>query len=183
MHLADNTLTAFIEAFSSQKALAEKAIAQVSDEDLRRAPDENTNSIAVIIKHLSGNLVSRFSDFLTTDGEKPWRDRDAEFVDSFAPGPAGRSEIMGAWEQGWSVLFATLAALQPEHLDWQVFIRGEPYFVPGALTRSLAHTSYHVGQIVLTARLMNRSNWKTITIPRGHSKAFNTQMGFRPPQA
>jgi hypothetical protein len=183
MHLADNTLNAFIEAFASQKALAEKAIVQVSDADLRRAPDENTNSIAVIMKHVSGNLVSRFTDFLTTDGEKPWRNRDDEFADTFAPSAGGRSEIMAAWENGWSVLFATLAALQPDHLEWQVFIRGEPYFVPGALARALAHTSYHCGQIVLTARLMNKDNWKVITIPRGHSQAFNTQMGYRPPQA
>ncbi|HVU64470.1 MAG TPA: DUF1572 family protein [Phycisphaerales bacterium] len=182
MHLADNTLTAFIEAFHAQKKLADKAVAQVSDDDLRRAPDENTNSIAVIIKHVSGNLVSRFTDFLTTDGEKPWRDRDAEFVDSFAPGAAGRAEILAAWENGWNVLFSTLGAMQHDHLEWQVFIRGETFTVPAALARSLAHTSYHVGQIVLTARLLVRNNWQTITIPRGHSQAFNTQMGYRPQQ-
>jgi hypothetical protein len=178
MNSADNTLTAFIEGFAAQKTLADKAIAQVSDDDLRRAIDANTNSIAVIIKHLSGNLVSRFTDLLTTDGEKPWRDRDGEFNDTFAPGAQGRTEILAAWENGWSILFQTLGGLRPEHLEWQVFIRGEPYFVPGALTRSLAHTSYHVGQIVLTARLLNKDRWEVITIPRGGSKKFNADMGF-----
>lgn len=185
MHLADNTLTAFIEAFHAQKTLAEKAFAQVSDDDLRRAPDaptDNTNSIAVIIKHISGNLISRFTDFLTTDGEKAWRNRDDEFVDTFAAGAAGRAEIMAAWENGWNVLFNTLGTMQPDHMDWQVFIRGEPYFVPGALARSLAHTSYHVGQIVLTARLLAKDQWQVITIPRGQSKTFNMQMGYRPPE-
>ncbi len=186
MHAADNTLSAFIESFAAQKSLADKAIAQVSDDDLRRAldpPTGNTNSIAVIIKHVSGNLVSRFTDFLTTDGEKPWRDRDAEFTDTFAPaGGGGREEILAAWENGWTILFQTLSGLRPEHLDWQVFIRGEPFFVPQALARSLAHTSYHVGQIVLTARVLNRDNWQTITIPRGGSRQFNAEMGFTPPQ-
>jgi len=178
MYLADNVLNGFLESFHAQKNLADRAIAQVSDSDLRRPLDENTNSVAIIMKHVSGNLVSRFTDFLTTDGEKPWRDRDAEFTDTFRD----RSEAVAYWENGWSVLFDTFNRLRPEHMDWQVFIRGESYYVPAALARSLAHTSYHVGQIVLTSRLMCKGRWETITIPRGQSRQFNTSMGFGPPE-
>jgi len=172
----DLTLPAFLDAFHAQKSLADKAIAQVPDADLRRPLDANTNSIAVIMKHVAGNLASRFTDFLVADGEKPWRNRDAEFIDSFRD----RSDILAAWEGGWKVLFDTLESLRPEHLEWQVFIRGEPFTVPAALARSLAHTSYHVGQIVLTSRLMAKDHWQTITIPRGGSQQFNQQVGYEP---
>ena len=174
MYLADNVLHGYLDAFHAQKNLADRAIAQIADADLRRPLDENTNSIAVIMKHVSGNLISRFTEFLTTDGEKPWRDRDAEFTDTFRD----RSEIIAYWEGGWNTLFDTFASLRPEHLDWQVFIRGDPFYVPGALARSLAHTSYHCGQIVLTSRLMAKDKWEVITIPRGQSKKFNLQMGY-----
>jgi hypothetical protein len=174
MHLADNVLHGFLEAFHAQKTLADKAIAQVADSDLRRPLDENTNSVAVIMKHMAGNLISRFTDFLTTDGEKPWRDRDAEFADTFRD----RSEVIAYWASGWTTLFDTFAILRPEHLDWQVFIRGESYYVPAALARSLAHTSYHVGQIVATSRVMCKDRWEVITIPRGKSRQFNAEMGF-----
>jgi hypothetical protein len=178
MYLADNVLSGFLDAFHAQKNLADKAIAQVSDSDLRRPLDENTNSVAIIMKHVAGNLASRFTDFLTTDGEKPWRDRDAEFTDTFRD----RSEVLASWESGWNVLFETFASLRPEHMDWQIFIRGESYYVPAALARSLAHTSYHVGQIVLTSRLMCKTQWQTITIPRGQSRQFNTSIGFGTPE-
>lgn len=178
MYLADNVLSSFIDAFHAQKALADKAIAQVSDDALRKPLDENTNSVAVIMKHVAGNLISRFTDFLTTDGEKPWRDRDAEFADTFPSGEQGRAEILAFWEGGWNCLFDSLGQLRGEHLEWQVFIRGEPYYVSGALARSLAHTSYHVGQIVMTSRVMAKGNWKTITIARGKSKQFNASLGF-----
>ena len=179
MHLADNVLQGFLDAFHAQKTLADKAMAQVSDADLRRPLDENTNSVAVITKHVAGNLISRFTDFLTTDGEKPWRDRDAEFADTFRD----RAEAVAYWEGGWNCLFDTFAMLRPEHLEWQVFIRGESFYVPAALARSLAHTSYHVGQIVQTARVMCKERWEVITIPRGNSKQFNAEMGFGPPDA
>ena len=179
MHSADNVLTGYLEAFHAQKSLADRAIVQVGDMDLRRALDENTNSVGVIMKHVAGNLISRFTDFLTTDGEKPWRDRDAEFADTFRD----RAEIVAYWEGGWTALFDTLGSLRPEHLDWQVFIRGESYYVPAALARSLGHTSYHVGQIVLTSRVMCKDRWEVITIPRGGSKGFNAQMGFGAPEA
>lgn len=178
MNPAAQVLPGLIDAFHAQKALAERAITQVSDEDLRRPLDQNTNSIAVIMKHVGGNLQSRFTDFLTSDGEKPWRDRDGEFVDSFN----SREEIMACWEAGWNCLFNALESLNAEHLSWEVMIRAEPHSVPKALGRALAHVGYHAGQIVLTARLLNKDNWKTITIARGGTRAFNERMGYEPEQ-
>lgn len=177
MRRRDDVLPAFLDAFTSQKELAEKAIQQVSDLDLRRALDENTNSIAIIMKHVGGNLRSRFTDFLTADGEKPDRDRDDEFVDTFR----NRAEVMHAWEEGWRILFDTLHALQPEHFAWSIMIRGEAFTVTEALARSLAHTSYHIGQIVLLARLHGKDRWSTITIPKGQSRQYNRRMGYTPP--
>jgi hypothetical protein len=176
MNPYDNVLPAYIDTFYSQKELAEKAISQVSDELLRTAPDANTNSIAVIMKHISGNLRSRFTDFLHTDGEKPWRDRDDEFIDNFRD----RAEIIAYWEAGWDVLFECLKNLRHDHLAWDVTIRGEAHSVPHALDRALAHVGYHTGQIVLTARFLCKDSWSTITVPRGGSKQFNRDRGFEP---
>jgi hypothetical protein len=158
-----------VVAFRSNKGWADKAVAQVTDEKLHVALDPNTNSIAVIMKHVAGNLLSRWTDFLTTDGEKPWRNRDDEFVDSFA----NRAELLDYWEQGWNRLFETLGSLTPGDLARTVLIRGEPHTVPLAVHRSLAHCGYHVGQIVLIARILAGDKWQTITIPRGGSANFN----------
>lgn len=179
MQTAEHVIVGFLDAFTAQKKLADKAIAQVPDDLLRRALDENTNSVAIIMKHVSGNLLSRFTEFLTSDGEKPWRNRDAEFVDTFND----RAEILSYWESGWRCLFDAIGTLRPEHLAWHVTIRGEPHTVPYALSRSLAHTSYHVGQIVLIARVLCRDQWSTITIPRGQSAQFNAGIGYVPPGA
>ena len=124
-----------ITVFRSNKSWADKAIAQLDDERLHAALDANTNSVAVIMKHVAGNLRSRWTDFLTTDGEKPWRDRDDEFVDTFAT----RDELLAYWESGWQRLFDTLAALTPADLARTVTIRGEPHSVPLTIQRSLAH--------------------------------------------
>ncbi len=163
----------WIEAATStlrnNKAWADRAISQLPDEKLKSALDSNTNSIAVIMKHVSGNLLSRWTDFLTTDGEKPWRDRDDEFVDSFA----NRQELLDYWEKGWACLFQTLGSLQPADVAKTVEIRGETHSVPLALQRSLAHCGYHVGQIMLIARVLAGEDWKTITIPKGESAKYN----------
>lgn len=161
-----------LAAFRSNKGWADKAIAQTSDERLRVALDANTNSIAVIMKHVAGNLLSRWTDFLTTDGEKPWRNRDDEFTDSFA----SRDELLAYWESGWQRLFATLESLTAEDVLKTVTIRGEPHSVPLAISRSLAHCGYHVGQIVMIARILAGDQWTTITIPRGGSGQFNTNV-------
>jgi hypothetical protein len=176
---ADTILPALISAFQSQKRLAEKAIVQLPDEKLHVPLDANTNSVAVIMRHMAGNLRSRFSDFLTTDGEKPDRDRDGEFVDDAG---ATREQIMSHWETGWRVLFDTLASLRPEDLTKTITIRQEPWVVVDALHRALAHQAYHVGQIVQLARFLAKDDWQTITIPRGGSQGFNRTMQEKPGQ-
>ena len=162
-------LAAIVAAFEANKRLADQAVQQVPDDRLHVALDGNTNSIAVIMKHVAGNLTSRWTDFLTSDGEKPNRNRDDEFIDTFR----GRAELLDCWEQGWACLLTTLKSLQPEDCGKTVMIRGEPHTVPLALERSLAHTCYHVGQIVQVARVHAGENWNTLTIPRGGSQQFN----------
>jgi hypothetical protein len=158
-----------ITAFRTQQVWADKAVAQVPDDRLRVALDPNTNSIAVVMKHVAGNLLSRWTDFLTSDGEKSWRNRDDEFIDTFG----SRDEVLRFWEQGWQCLFDTLGSLTSDDLAKTVTIRGEPHSVPLAIHRSLAHTAYHVGQIMLTARILAGDHWQTITIPRGSSASYN----------
>ncbi|MEX2287209.1 MAG: DUF1572 family protein [Planctomycetaceae bacterium] len=162
-------LDELVQLFRDHKQFAEKAVVQVSDEDLHKALHPETNSIAVIMKHIAGNLVSRFTDFLTTDGEKPDRNRDHEFVDDFR----SRHELLDYWERGWDCLFSALAGLTPADLEQTVTIRGEPHSVVKALDRSIAHLAYHVGQIVLIARIHAGENWNVMTIPRGGSDEFN----------
>ena len=161
-----------IASFRANKNWADKAIAQLPDDKLHVALDENTNSIAVIMKHVAGNLLSRWTDFLTTDGEKPWRNRDDEFVDTFQ----NRSDVSAYWEQGWDRLFATLQGLSAADLSQTVTIRCEPHTVPLAIHRSLAHCAYHIGQMIMIARILAGDDWKTITIPRGQSASYNTRV-------
>ena len=169
MSLSATFMAAIINAFEANKRLADRAVAQVPDDKLHAALDAHTNSIAVMMKRVAGNLASRWTDFLTTDGEKPWRNRDEEFVDSFR----GRAEILELWERGWACLLKTLQGLKPEDLEKTVLIRGEPHSVPLALERSLGHTCYHIGQIVQVARIHAGEKWNTLTIPRGGSEQFN----------
>jgi uncharacterized damage-inducible protein DinB len=169
MNIAAEFLYAIINAFEANKRLADRAVEQLPDDKLHLALDATTNSIAVIMKHVAGNLLSRWTDFLATDGEKPWRIRDDEFVDAFS----SRAEILELWERGWACLFETLRSLKPEDLEKTVLIRGEPHSVPLALERSLGHTCYHVGQIVQIARIHAGDKWNTLTIPRGGSEEFN----------
>jgi hypothetical protein len=169
MDIAEAFLAAIVNAFEANKRLADRAVEQVPDDKLHVALDENTNSIAVIMKHVAGNLTSRWTDFLTTEGEKPGRNRDGEFVDTFG----SREELLDCWERGWSCLLTTLKTLKSEDCGKIVSIRGEPHSVPLALERSLGHTCYHVGQIVQVARIHAGEKWKTLTIPRGGSEQFN----------
>lgn len=162
-------MSAIINTFEANQKMAERAVEQVSDEGLRVALDENTNSIAVIMKHVAGNLISRWTDFLTTDGEKPDRNRDDEFIDTFSE----RKELLAYWERGWSTLLESLKSLTPDDLEKTVYIRGEAHTVPLAIQRSLGHTCYHVGQILQVARVQAGDNWNTLTIPRGQSEEFN----------
>ena len=149
--------------FEKMKALAEGALAQVPDAALNTAIDGESNSLAVIVKHMAGNLRSRFTDFLTTDGEKPDRDRDAEFV---VDGAVDRAAMLAGWERGWAVLFKALDQLTPEDLLKDVFIRSERHSVMQAIHRQLTHHAYHVGQIVFLAKHLQADSWKTLSMPR-----------------
>jgi len=161
-----------LSSFQANKGWADKAIGQLPDDKLHVALDANTNCIAVIMKHVAGNLLSRWTDFLTSDGEKPSRNRDDEFVDSFPT----RDELLAYWNSGWQTLFDSLESLAADDLRKTVTIRGEPHSVPLAMQRSLGHTCYHVAQIILIARILAGDNWTTITIPRGASASFNQRV-------
>jgi hypothetical protein len=144
------------------KTIGESAMAQVADDGLNRIGSADGNSIAMIVRHMSGNFFSRFTDFLTSDGEKPWRDRDREFVER----PYSRAEVEAMWTGGWRAMLEAIGALSEADLDRTVTIRGEPVTVHAALCRALAHAAYHVGQIVLLARLVAPGEWQWITIPK-----------------
>jgi hypothetical protein len=156
--------------FRSLKRLAEKSLAQVSDSDFFEALDPGSNSAAVLVKHLAGNLRSRWRDFLTSDGEKPDRRRDSEF--EIGPDDT-RASLTGKWEEGWRTLFAALEALAPEDLSREILIRGERISVLRAINRQLTHYADHVGQIVLLSKHWAGERWQTLSIPRGRSEEFN----------
>ncbi|HMB94185.1 MAG TPA: DinB family protein [Rhodothermales bacterium] len=159
----------FATEFQRYRVIAEKSLAQVSDAALNHVPMPDGNSLAMLVRHLSGNFLSRFTDFLTTDGEKPWRHRDNEFEER----SYSREEINQMWEEGWAVLEQTLHDLSEEDLNRSVQIRGRALTVHAALARSLAHLSYHVGQMVLLARIEQQQAWEWITIPKGQSEQYN----------
>ena len=161
-------------SFRKQKELAEKAFRQVADENFFQKPGEHSNSIAIVIKHMAGNLASRWTDFLTTDGDKPWRDRDAEFI--IGPDDT-RERLIAAWEAGWAALLQALAGLQEDDLLKKVMIRREEHTVFQAIHRSLTHTAYHVGQIVYLSRLLTKEGWQWITIPPGQSRQAKDKGG------
>lgn len=173
-------LTDARSVFRKYQQLAEDAMAQVTDSQLFEVPCEepasldlahDSNSIAVIVKHVAGNLRSRWTDFLTTDGEKPWRNRDAEF----AGVPENRESLISDWQQGWACLFAALEPLTDEDLGRTVKIRGEAHSVMQAVNRQLAHYAYHVGQIVWLAKHFQGSRWKSLSIAKNASAAVNTR--------
>ena len=174
--LASQYLDEIRRQFRGHKRLAEGAISQLRDKELFVALDAESNSIAVIIKHLAGNMRSRFTDFLTTDGEKPDRHRDQEF-EMYAG--ATRTEVMRWWEEGWARVFSAIETLKPEDLMRTVTIRGETHSVLQALNRQVAHYAYHVGQIVFLAKHSRSTEWKSLSVPRGKSEEFNAQMAAK----
>jgi len=172
------TLKNTISVYQYYKTLGEKAMAQVDDAVLFHTPDEKSNSISVIVKHLHGNMLSRWTDFLTSDGEKEWRQRDEEFEETNGT----RDEIMKQWEEGWVCLFNALHDLKPEDFSKTVYIRNQGQSVLDAIMRQLAHYAYHVGQIVYLARMYNDGDWKTLTIPKGESGTHNADRFSAPKQ-
>jgi hypothetical protein len=177
MSLHDLTLAAAVEEFRKTKAYAEKAFAQLRDEDFFVRLNDQQSSIAAYIRHVAGNMRSRWTDFLTTDGEKPDRDRENEFAETAVP----RADLLATWEAGWHTLFAALESLQPGDLERTVLIRKEPHSVIQAIIRQIAHYTWHVGQIVLLAKHIKTNRhepWNYMTIPPGGSQAFNRAKGL-----
>jgi hypothetical protein len=171
--LAEHYLSDVAARFEALRTLAERAAAQVDDDAFRAPLDADGNGIALLMKHMAGNLQSRFAGFLTEDGEKPWRDRDAEFV--LEPDDT-REAILARWKEGWDTLSAALAGLGPDDLLRTVTIRGEPHTVVEALSRQLTHHAQHAGQIVMLARHHAGARWQTLSIPRGESAAYTRRL-------
>jgi hypothetical protein len=158
--------------FRFYRGLGEKAMAQVTDEQLVQVLDREMNSIALIVKHMAGNMRSRWTDFLTTDGEKPDRNRDSEFIDP----PADRAAVMAMWEEGWRCVFSALEPLTDADLQRTVTIRGEAHSVMQAINRQIAHYAYHCGQIVLLAKHFRGDQWQSLSIPRNRSADFDRRV-------
>ena len=166
LEVASHYLDEVRRQFRGHKRLAEGAMAQLTDQEVFLAPDPESNSVAVTVKHMAGNMRSRFTDFLTSDGEKPGRNREGEFD---VPDLVPREEILKWWDEGWTIAMASIEALTPEDLDRTIRIRGEALLVVEALNRSVTHTAYHVGQIVYLARHLAWPDWKSLSIPKGKS--------------
>jgi hypothetical protein len=168
--LAEEYLADAIASFRAYKKLTDKAIAQVTDEELFVTLDEESNSIAVVMKHLAGNMVSRWTDFLTSDGEKPDRNRDMEFV---IESNTTRDDVISYWERGWKCVFDAIEPLTPADFARRVTIRGQEHTIVQAINRQLSHYSYHIGQIVFLAKHFRSSEWQSLSIPKNRSAAFN----------
>lgn len=169
MKTEKNPLSGTIRLFQYYKLLTEKAIAQISDQQLFEKPGSALNSIAILMKHLSGNMKSRWTNFRTEDGEKPWRNRENEFVDNFS----SRREVLDSWEEGWNILFDALRSVKQEELKKIIYIRNEGASIRDAIDRHLAHVAYHTGQIVLLARMMAGEKWESLSIPKGKTEQYN----------
>lgn len=170
--LAVHLLETAINSFRSMKKLGDGTLSQLYEAGVKWVPDKESNSVAVIVKHVSGNMISRWTDFLTTDGEKPNRNRDDEFVDDVKD----LAHLKEVWESGWSVLLSTLESLQPEDLLRTVSIRGQDHSVIQAILRQISHYGYHVGQIVYVGKAHKSANWQTLSIAKGGSNKFNDSM-------
>jgi hypothetical protein len=162
--------------FEYYKSLGEKTFAQLTDEQLFHQADEESNSVAAIVKHLWGNMLSRWTDFLNSDGEKEWRKRDAEFIHDMTT----REELLEKWEAGWSCLFKALHSLTDNDLSKVIYIRNQGHTVLEAINRQLAHYPYHIGQIVFIGKMLTKDKWVSLSIPRGASTDFNREMFSRP---
>ncbi len=175
--LAKHYLGDALSSFRTYKKLAEKALDQLKEDEFFVTLDDESNSVAVIMKHIAGNMFSRWTDFLTTDGEKPNRNRDMEFV---IDASTTKSEILDYWEKGWQCLFEALEPLQPDDFERKVSIRGQEHTIVQAINRQLAHYAYHIGQIVFLAKHFRASQWNSLSIPRNKSAEFNAYLSQAP---
>jgi hypothetical protein len=172
MNTEEVFLKSAIKKFNAQKSLGEKTFAQLDEKDLFFKPSKESNSIAVIVQHMSGNMLSRWTNFLTEDGEKPWRERDKEFEDILTTQDA----MLLAWNAGWQRVLNTLELLKPADLMKTITIRSEPLLVVDAIIRQVDHYGYHVGQIVYIGRLIKDESWQSLSIPKNKSREFNDAM-------
>lgn len=177
MSLGQEYLTTVIKRLKYYKELGEKTFEQLNDKDLHYLPTSESNSIAIIIQHLAGNMLSRFTNFLTEDGEKEWRQRDDEFeIHDYS-----KQQVIDLWNKGWHCCFSALAALNEDDLLKTIYIRNEPLTVIDAINRQLAHYPYHIGQIVFIGRMIKDKDWKNLSIPKGQSQQYNTGGGLKDP--
>lgn len=175
--MATGYLESVIKQFEYYKLLGEKTFTQLTDEDFFRQTNEDSNSIAIIVNHLGGNMLSRWTDFLTTDGEKEWRNRDAEFESELST----KQEVIEKWDRGWKVFLDTLKSLKSEDLEKIIYIRNQGHSVLEAINRQLAHYPYHIGQIVFIGKMICTNPWQSLSIPKGNSTQYN-QEKFRQPK-
>lgn len=174
--MIDNYLDSVRKQFEYYKLLGDRTFAQLDEADLFYQPNEASNSIAIIVKHLWGNMLSRWTDFLTSDGEKDWRERDAEFE----PTIQTRTELIEKWEAGWQVLFTALDSVNADNFDTIIYIRNMGHTITEAINRQLAHYAYHVGQITYIGRMIKNEAWQSLSVPKGGSKAYNAAKFAQP---
>ena len=172
MSLSEKYLTSAIKEFHRYKAMGDKTFARLNDQEIHRRSNDESNSIAIIAKHMVGNMLSRWTNFLTEDGEKPWRERDAEFEDPYS----SKKEMLEAWEKGWQCVFDALDTIDESNFQNDFFIRGEKHNIFEAVNRQLAHSAYHTGQIIMTAKNILGDKWQSLSIPKGRSREFNKSM-------
>ena len=171
-----NYLNSVIKQFEYYKMLGDKSFEQVDEEKLFYQYNEDSNSMATIVKHLHGNMLSRWTDFLTTDGEKEFRNRDAEFENDIN----SKAELLDLWSEGWNCFLTTLKALKVEDLSKTIYIRNQGHTVLEAINRQLAHYPYHIGQLVFIAKMVSQSNWVSLSIPKGNSQTYNDEKFSNP---
>ncbi len=172
MNFQENYLSSVKFEFNRYKTMGDKTFAQLTDEDILWTYSETDNSIAIIVKHLVGNMLSRWTHFLTEDGEKPWREREMEFEAPYT----SKNDMIAAWEKGWSCLFDALDSIDSSNFDTKIKIRNKEHTVIEAINRQLAHYSSHVGQLVFIGKMLKGPQWKSLSIPKGGSEAFNKKM-------
>lgn len=170
--MQNSYLTSCIKQFEYYKSLGEKTMDQLSFEELKKEFEDDSNSIAIIVKHLAGNMLSRWTNFLTEDGEKPWRQRDNEFIDTIKT----KEELIENWDKGWDCLFNVIKSLREEDLNSIIYIRNQGHTVTEAINRQMMHYAYHIGQIVLIGKLLKGTDWKSLSIPKSKSKDYNKVM-------
>ncbi len=174
--MESNYIESIIKQFQYYKHLGESTIERLSDEELSYMPNEASNSVAIIVKHLWGNMMSRWTDYLTTDGEKTWRDRDAEFENDIN----SRNDLLEKWEEGWQCVFNALEITKGEDLEKIVYIRNQGHTIIEVINRQLAHYAYHVGQIVYLGKMLKDQGWESLSVPKNQSNAYNQEKFSQP---